>query len=168
MPIKPKIQTILFATDLSENARHAFAYAAGMADAYNADITVLHVIEKLPPKAELFLVAILGMNDTDELREKSQSDLILKIKEHIGHFCAEMAERMPECRFSPNAVLVEPGNAADRILHHAGTGSYDALVIGTHGHGIIHETMMGGTSRKVVLESPIPVFVIPMRKTDKD
>lgn len=50
MVTKPKIEKILFATDLSENAEHAFTYAAAMAEAFEARITVLHVIEKLPPK----------------------------------------------------------------------------------------------------------------------
>jgi len=57
---------------------------------------------------------------------------------------------------------VEPGKAADRIGHHSATGAYDALVMGSRGHGLVKEALMGGTSRKVIQDCPIPVFVIPM------
>ena len=49
----PQLKTILYATDLSENARYAYTYAASIAQQYGARITILHVIEKLT--AETFL-----------------------------------------------------------------------------------------------------------------
>jgi len=48
--ILPDIKKILYATDLSENSRHAFAYAAGIANRYEAGVTVLFVIEELSRK----------------------------------------------------------------------------------------------------------------------
>jgi nucleotide-binding universal stress UspA family protein len=36
-----------FTTDLSENANWAMQYAASLAEAYGAPITVLHVVEKV-------------------------------------------------------------------------------------------------------------------------
>ncbi len=45
----PDIKRILYATDLSENARHAFGYAASLANRYGAKIIVLHVIEDFSP-----------------------------------------------------------------------------------------------------------------------
>jgi nucleotide-binding universal stress UspA family protein len=163
---KPEIKNILFATDLSETARHAFAYAAVMADAFGAQVTVLHALEKMRPNAELLTATILGYSDTDELRRHSQADLIGRIKKHIEQFCANAAGRIPECRFMMKKVLVEPGNAAERILHHIESGRYDALVMGSRGLGLVQEALMGGTSRKVVMSSTIPVFVIPLSKAD--
>jgi len=166
MNLKPRIENILFATDLSPNAESAFGYAAGLADAYDAQVTVLHVIEKLPPNAELLLVTFLGYRDIDELRRKSEAELIGHIKARIEQFCAEAADQLPACRFILRNVMVEPGKAVERILHHVATGLYDILVMGSRGHGLVKEALMGGTSRKVVLACPIPVFIIPMRRPD--
>ena len=44
----PEIKKILMATDLSENARYAFGYAASLANSYGAGITVVHVLEDTP------------------------------------------------------------------------------------------------------------------------
>ena len=42
----PEIKRILFATDDSENAHHAFSYAACFAKKFNAKITLLHVVQE--------------------------------------------------------------------------------------------------------------------------
>lgn len=159
---KPKITKILFATDLSQNANRAFSYAVSLAEAYNASVTVLHVLEKIPPNAELLLLSFLGYHDLDELRQKRKIDLIKQIKSRIEQICNEAAAQVPACRILLHEVIVEEGKASDRILYYAETGGYDAVVMGSRGHGLVQDTLMGGTSRKVVHFCPIPVFVIPM------
>lgn len=159
---KPTIKQILFATDLSKNANRAFAYATSLADAYNAVVTVLHVIEKMPPNAEILISAFLGYRDLDEFRKKSEAELIKQIKTRIERFCSEAAEQVPECRFILQQVIVEPGIASKNILRHAATGTYDALVMGCRGHGLIQETLFGGTAHRVLRESRIPLFLVPL------
>lgn len=69
---------------------------------------------------------------------------------------------IPTCSLIFREVLVETGNPADRILHHAGTGNYDILVMGNRGLGLIQATLMGSISRKVLQGSPISVLIVPM------
>jgi nucleotide-binding universal stress UspA family protein len=38
----PEIKKILYATDLSENARYAARYAVALAERFNAEITTMH------------------------------------------------------------------------------------------------------------------------------
>ena len=44
-----RIKKILYATDLSENARYAFAYANSLASQYKAGLTILHVLNTEAP-----------------------------------------------------------------------------------------------------------------------
>ncbi len=159
---KPEIGHILFATDLSENAERAFAYAAGMAEAYGARVTVLHVIERLPPNAEMLMTAFLGYRDVEEFKKKTETEIITRLKQRITQFCTAAADEISECPLVLDRVIVEPGRAVDRIRHHVTAGGFDALVMGSRGHGLVKEALMGGTSRKVIQDSPIPVFIIPM------
>jgi nucleotide-binding universal stress UspA family protein len=162
---KPKISEILFATDLSKNAKQAMEYAASLAEAYGARITVLHVVEKVPPNAEMLITAILGYENIDEYRQKSEVELITRIKGHLEQFCANVTDQMAaECRLIFKNILVEPGNAAERIIHYTKTGDYDALVMGSRGLSLLQEAFMGGTSRKVSHGCRIPVFIIPYEK----
>jgi nucleotide-binding universal stress UspA family protein len=159
----PKIEKILFTTDLSQNAEHAFGYAAGMAVANSAQVTTLYVIDKMTPNAELLLATMLGYGSTDEFRRNSEIDLIARIKAYISEFCVKAADAVPACAMILGQVLVEPGKVTERILYHAGTGTYDVVVMGSRGHGIVKEALLGGTSRKVATHSPIPVLIVPMR-----
>jgi nucleotide-binding universal stress UspA family protein len=43
-----QIKKILYATDLSETAVHAFSYAVSLANMYGAGITILHVLAEFP------------------------------------------------------------------------------------------------------------------------
>ena len=43
--IIPKIKKILYATDLSENARYSFRYAVSLSHQYDASLTIFHVLE---------------------------------------------------------------------------------------------------------------------------
>ena len=43
-----EVKKILYATDLSENALQAFAYAVSLADLYGAGLTIMHVIAEDP------------------------------------------------------------------------------------------------------------------------
>ncbi|MDX9786057.1 MAG: universal stress protein [Desulfobacterales bacterium] len=165
---KPKIKQILFATDLSENANRAFTYATSLADAYSAVVTVLHVVEKMPPNAEILISAFLGYRDLEEYRGKTEAELIERIKTRIEHFCSEAADKITECTFILQKVVVEPGIASKRILHHAATGTYDALVMGCRGHGIIQEALFGGTTHKVLRECKIPVLLVPLQLHGKE
>ncbi len=56
----PEIKKILYATDLSENARHAFGYAVSLANRYGGGIIVLHVVEELSSFARSMVEEILG------------------------------------------------------------------------------------------------------------
>jgi nucleotide-binding universal stress UspA family protein len=162
MHIKPRISEILFATDLSENANRAMEYAASLAEAYRARITVLHVIEKVPPNSEMLMTAILGYDNINEYRQKDEEELTKEIKGYLERFCTRIADQVEvECRLMFKSILVEPGNAAERIIYHTMTGRYDVLVIGTRGHGLLEEALMGGTSRKVLQGCRIPLLFIP-------
>jgi nucleotide-binding universal stress UspA family protein len=46
--MKPEIKKILFASDLTENARRAFAYALRIAECNAAAIVIFHVVEDMP------------------------------------------------------------------------------------------------------------------------
>ncbi|MBW1819113.1 MAG: universal stress protein, partial [Deltaproteobacteria bacterium] len=65
----PEIKKILYATDLSENARYAFSYATSLANRYGAGITILHVLQDLSPYRDSLVVNVLGEERWSELRK---------------------------------------------------------------------------------------------------
>ena len=168
-----QIKKILYATDLSEAAVHAFAYAANLANTYGAGITILHVIAEI--QGEEF---ILNMIDTDTWKKikmrhysEARDELIGKkidrtaMKEVLQAFSDEINADAEDQDFVTEEILVKSGVPAEIIVETAKEQHSDLIVMGTHGHGVIADVLIGSTARWVTRHSPIPVLVIRLPKT---
>ncbi|MCP4692198.1 MAG: universal stress protein [Desulfobacterales bacterium] len=160
----PKINNILYATDMSQNARHAFVYAADVADRHNARITVLNVIETLTQGANVMLTDILGEEAWKKHKESARRGLEEKMRGRLEDFCAEMDSELNECKLLVDQVVVRHGIPFEEILKLADEIEADMIVMGTHGHGVIADALIGGVSRGVIRRSKIPVLVIRLPK----
>ena len=157
----PKIDRILYATDLSENSKYAFRYAAAVANLSDARITVLHVVSDLPPNAEILLATILGYESRTELKRKSKKELIQSIKDYLEAFCRQIVTELPSCPLLVEDILVEEGKPVIVILHHINQSNCDLVIMGSRGHGLVTEALIGGTSRRVLKRSHRPVLIVP-------
>jgi nucleotide-binding universal stress UspA family protein len=66
--------------------------------------------------------------------------------------------------FGPRPVveqIVEREDAATAIVDHAAEIEADVLVIGSHGHGVLHRALLGSVTAQVVQHAPCPVLVVP-------
>ncbi|MGD8367221.1 MAG: universal stress protein [Desulfobacterales bacterium] len=156
----PQIQKILYPTDLSESARHAFGYAASLADRYKANITILHVVEELSQNTSLLLNSMLGEERWHQIQEKSTEEFVALIRERIGRFCRDMETEYSGCAFSVDQILVRHGRPTESIISEIRASVYDIVVMGTHGQGGITDAMMGSTARRVSRRSKVPVLVV--------
>ncbi|MEJ2640300.1 MAG: universal stress protein [Desulfosarcinaceae bacterium] len=162
----PEIKRILYATDLSENARYAFSYAASLADRYDAQMTVLHVLEDVSTTFNMHISGYVGADEWARLQAEKEETLLNTIAERLNAFCSEAKERMEQCKFIVEKILVVKGVPALEILNQAEAGDADMIVIGTHGYGVFKDALMGGTARRVVRRSPVPVMVVRLPEND--
>lgn len=156
----PNINKILYATDLSENARYAFGYAVSIANRYGAEITILHVMEDLSPDAMSRVTDILGEERWEELRKKNEQQIFDTIKRRLEKFCEDATEEFSECPFITKDIIVTIGHPVEEILFQAENKDFDLVVMGSHGYGILADVMMGGTTRRVLRQCNIPVLVV--------
>ena len=156
----PEIKKILYTTDLSDNARYAFSYAASLANRYGAGITILHVLEEMSPYADSVVINILGQEKWKEIRVANEQEVLETIKTRLEKFCEDVSSELPDCPFITDAIIVKIGNPVEEILEGAEAGDCDMVVMGAHGHGIIANAMMGSTSRRVLRRCKKPVLVV--------
>lgn len=162
----PQINNILYATDLSDNARYAYNYAASLAQQYSARITILHVIENLTTETFLQIHGFVGEEKWKKLQEEKQADFVSRIQGRLSNFCDEISNDMDACTFQVDKILVKDGIAADEILHQADLNDADMIIMGTRGFGMFKDALMGGTARRVVRRSAIPVMVVRLPESD--
>jgi nucleotide-binding universal stress UspA family protein len=158
--IIPEIKKILYATDLSENARHAFGYAMSMANRYSAGITILHVLQEMSPYRDSLIVNIMGEEKWASLRKENEQKLLDMLKERLKKFCEDVSKELPACPFITDEIIVKVGNPVDEIISELERTNCDVVVMGAHGHGVIGEAFLGSVSRRVLRRSHKPVMVV--------
>ena len=170
-----QIKKILYATDLSETAVHAFSYALSLAVAHNAGITMLHVIAERA--SDEFISSMISSKTLKEIKDQHYTDArenmigkrreFIAIKEVLQAFSDEAMTDDQNQGFLTEEILVEDGPPAETIVKTAKEQNCDLIIIGTHGQGGITELLTGSTAKKVVRQSLIPVMVIRLPKAEK-
>jgi len=156
----PEIKKIFYATDLSENARHSFGYAASLANSYGAGITMLHVLEDVSAYQDSLVINVIGEQKWDELRKNKEQVVLDTIRERLEKFCEDVSRELPACPFITDDIIVKIGNPVEEILREVDANGCDIVVMGTRGHGIMADAMMGSTSRRVLRRCKKPVLVV--------
>jgi len=155
----PNIKKILYTTDLSQNARYAFGYAASLANRYDAGITILHVLEDILT-ADSLVINIIGKDKWNESRSRNEKQVLDTIKSRLTKFCDDVQAELPSCPFITDSIKVKIGRPVDEILNEVENSAYDMVVMGAHGHGVLSDALMGSVSRRVVRRCKIPVLVV--------
>ncbi len=153
----PQIKKILYATDLSKNSSYAFLFATDMARRSDARIVILHVLERIPPYAEVYT----GM--TYEMEQKKREETVEELKKRLWGFCKRAETQIgPPCVELVSKMLVPLGYPPEKILNVADEEGCDVIVLGTHGKGFLAHTFLGSVSRAVLHRTRKPVLVIPL------
>lgn len=155
-----KISKILYATDLSKSAKAALAWAMTLAEQADATVSVIHivpdVIEEMSASMGYDLAAHYDMGRLAGLNEEGENKAVDSIKNRI----AEMKDELPDCSLEFGEIIVKAGHPVQQIIETAVNGNYDMVVMGTHGHSLIDDLLLGSVARGVVHKCPIPVLTI--------
>jgi len=158
----PEIKRILYATDLSKNSVYAFRYGLAMAEKYNAEMIILHVIEPIPPMAKHYMKIYVEETKWEE-KIKYEKDLAIeRIKERLQEFCKQETQDAPQCLAQVSSILVRPGYPVEEILKAADEEDCSMMVLGTHGKGFLKQTFLGSVARSVLDRAKKPVLIVPL------
>ena len=167
---KVEVNKILYATDLSDNARYAFAYAVSLADLYNATITFIHILPEVPSRIDKRVIGYISQERWEEIKaqnfEEARDAIIGKRQDHLAIRDAlqQFSENVKDSRegegFVTDDIIVVRGNPVEEIIKYSEEKNCDLIVMGTHGHGTLADAMMGSTARRVLRRSRKPVLVV--------
>ena len=163
----PDIQKILYATDLSKNAAYAFRYAVYLAKKLDAEIVILHVVEKISPDAQIALQAYLDIKDRKKIFEERIKKAVDRIEKRLNIFCEKELQGDPDSRDKVASTEVCEGYPAEEILKQAEELNCDAIVMGAHEKGFTH-TFLGSVAKSVLRRSRKPTFIVPLPRGEID
>lgn len=150
-----EIKHILYATDNSEDARCAFAYAASFTKQFNAKLTLLHVEQEFKDMVafdfgiERSVAATKWFSINKDYYEELRNQLQEMAKTtYLGE------------PINIDDVVIEKGNPVKMILRVAEERECDLIVMGMKGRSALEDTVLGGTVNGVLRRSKIPVLVM--------
>lgn len=142
------LKQILVATDFSETAASALRYGCALAEAFKAELHVLHVINE---PSEPTWAAYGYLPEITAFRKALKEGALANLNQVLSHDDVE--------RFHPRLVL-KWGPPFLEIVRYAREQNIDLIVIGTHGRGPIAHMLMGSVAEKVVRKAPCPVLTV--------
>ena len=142
-----QVNNILVPVDFSDHSRKALEYASEVAQSYNAELQVLHIIEETTHPA----FSLSGKSSVFDLFPGIEDD------------CRKRADRMLKEVNSDKikaGVYIKGGRAASDIIKFAKGNSTDLIVIATHGLTGLEHMLLGSVTEKVVRMAHCPVFTV--------
>ncbi len=141
-----KFQRILFPVDLSARSASAAPSVRAMAERFDAELTVLHVVD-LPvtavvgPPEQAAWAALIG---AEGLREQGRVELERFV-----------AREFPDTRVK---VQSDEGDPATLIVEYARESAADLIMMPTSGHGRFRRLLLGSVTAKVLHDTDVPVW----------
>jgi len=145
-----KMNKVLIALDYDPTAKKVAKSGYSIASAMGAEVFLLHVIEDLTVYSLSYLnMGPLQLDSVVELKEASQQFLD-KTKLFLGDLTIQ--------------TVVKEGNFADSIIQTAKELDVDIIVMGSLSKKWLENIVLGSVSQKVMLQTTIPMFIVPTKK----
>jgi len=135
-------RNILFPTDFSDNAAHAFLYLEHIVREARSRVTLLHVQDRTRIERHL----------KHRLEEFNAID---------AERLAGMKLRLEQCGASEVAAELPYGLPIQEILERARQGGFSLILMGAQGRGFFAEVFLGSVASQVARLAPLPVLFVP-------
>ena len=130
------LSRILFCADFSENSELALKYAISATAEYDAELTLLHVLEGVPSPAKTEEAMAVAAERLDKLIPP-EGRKTLKIK-----------------------TAVRIGKPYEQIVQFAGDAQIDMVTMGVRGRGALDVAVFGSTTYRVMQLGSCPVLAV--------
>lgn len=144
------MKRILVPTDFSDNSANAVEYAAVIAQACKATITLLNVYT--PAVSRYSVISPLLAEEVSETKTELQRKLQLTAN--------TLSKVYPDVKCE---VFVGIGEAVDEILFFEKNIKPDMIIMGTQGASSIEKVLLGSNAADIIEKAKCPVLVIPAK-----
>jgi nucleotide-binding universal stress UspA family protein len=162
----PEVKKILYATDLSPNSAYALGFALQSANLYHAEMVILHVFERPVLGYAPMLDVYINEQQRQSLYNEQAEEVKDRIRKRLEVIYAKQLKKKPEYSETKYSIEVCEGYPTETILTVADDFNCDLIIMGTHGKGILANTFLGSTAKKVLRRTRKPIFIIPLPKED--
>lgn len=141
------MKPILVPLDFSPVSKAVLAEAMRLARQTGARVVLTHVL--LPPvnPVDFYGVAIDQLTTFATVAEAAANRRLQRLQKRL--------------KGAVDILPAETGRPATLILEQARRLKPGLIVLGSHGHGLMHDLILGSTAQAVLRRAPCPVLVVP-------
>ncbi|WP_134089333.1 universal stress protein [Olivibacter sp. XZL3] len=159
LPFTLNTQRILIAVEDSKYSENAVRYGYHLAQAFNGEVALVHVID--PPTSSTYgaVDPIMGVNpvyipEINEVQQQASEDLLNRL-----------AMLWPNGEQSVTKIS-KLGQPRKEILETANEWRADLIVLGTHGRTGFDHFISGSVSEEVARHAICPVVIVPYKDVE--
>jgi nucleotide-binding universal stress UspA family protein len=142
------LNKILVATDFSEPSRVALETGQSLAEAFKAELHLLHVVADLLHEPWVGYAPAVKFMD---LIERFQASARARLQGLVAS--GDLAK-------GRIVIATAVGSPAEEILKYSDRHNIDVIVCGTHGRGKLDRMVMGSTAERIVRLARCPVLTV--------
>ena len=157
------MKKILIAIDYNPTAQNIAQTGYSLAKSMNAEITLLHVVADYTYYSSLDYSPILGFDSFSNLG-MIQTNTVAELQTAAGDYLQKMKSFLGDDNIK---TIVKDGDSGDAILDAAREINADIIVMGSHSRHGLDKILMGSVAEKVLRNSRIPLFIIPVVENEK-
>jgi nucleotide-binding universal stress UspA family protein len=131
------IRRVLCCIDFSVSSERVIEYALAVADAYDAEVTLLHILEDVPGSVNIAEETTITTENLEKLLPPADRS---SIRIHLE---------------------IRVGRAYREILQFASEAESDLIVAGVRGRQTLDRAVFGSTTYRVIQLGPCPVLAVP-------
>lgn len=154
---------LLAAVDFSKNTDAVLTQAASLAKALGVKLWILHVASDETHAMVYESTQFSGYapefinmpGDVQLARDLSADEIKREHKQLLG-----ISAKLRDEGVDAQAILLK-GDAAKLILEKAGELPAEMIIIGSHGHGLLHKALLGSVSEAVISHARCNVMIVP-------
>lgn len=140
-----RVKKILVPTDFSPHSGEAMKYACTLAEQFNAELHLLHVVELLP--VAYYEGAVFTAESEEKMREAAE----------------KLLHKQPEPPWKDSLKVVyevRQGTPFHEVVGYAKDNNIDLIVMGTHGRTGLGHVLLGSVAERVVRKAPCAVLTV--------
>ncbi len=145
------VRRVLFPTDFSECASAAFDFACDLAQRYEAQLALLHVVHDASLDVPDFGMGLSFPGYVENIPQRR--------KELVEEARGALEQLANECSSAVDCH-VEFGSPIKEILEFAEKQDIDMIVLGTHGRTGVSHAILGSVAERVVRHAGCPVLTV--------
>ena len=142
---------LIAAVDLSEASAYILEAVHRVATATDAEVVLINVVPPVPTFPNPEFQPVVDSAENKQVEELREGQL------------AELGEQLSRVGVSTTSI-VRHGHPGDTVLDEAKSHGVELIVVGSHGHGVVFDALVGSVSAHILRHSQVHVLVVPVRQ----